>query len=303
MQDGNANAKERNAKILGIILITVYGVYAVISSIFQFLRGKSGLADGFVTLALGGVFCAIIGLSFFGKWAAFLRKMKRYETADALDSEYANAMAPARKADKIKIKPKKNDVIASVAVLLIGLGAAVACWYFAVRGFAKTNAPYFIKTEAVLRVLDGQPFYEFYDLSGNFVRAPSAISWNGVNFEGGYATTVFYHSLHPEVIRQTPIYVILCTAGIFAAMLGLLVCLHQLDMGLNYLLPFPAAVIFIGVPVGFEISIALITGYPFFKLLVGGAAVYACNGMLLLGIYFLSVGIGNLIKKAKGYAV
>lgn len=282
MQDKNVNAKERNAKILGIALLAVFGAYAVISSIFQFVRGKDWFLEGFITLLVGGVFCTIIGLSFFGKWAAFLRKMKRYETADALDAEYVNAMAHARKADKIKITPKKNDVIASTVVLLIGLGAATACWYFAARGFAKTNAPYFVETKAVLRVLDGQPFYEFYDLNGNFVQAPSAISWNGVNFEGGYAATVFYHSLHPEVIRQTPIYVILCTAGVFAAALGLLVCLHQLDMGLNYLLPFPAAIIFIGVPVGFEISIALITGYPFFKLLVGGAAVYACNGMLVL---------------------
>lgn len=66
MQD-KANVKERNAKTFGIILLVIYGVYAVISCIFQFVRGKDGITDGFVTLVLGGVFCAIIGFSFFGK--------------------------------------------------------------------------------------------------------------------------------------------------------------------------------------------------------------------------------------------
>lgn len=165
------------------------------------------------------------------------------------------------------------------------------------------NAPYFIKTEAILRVIDGQPFYEFCDLDGNLIFAPSTIGWFGISFEGGYGTTVFYHSLHPEVIRQTPIYIILCAGGIFAAAMGALVCMHQLNMNLNYLLPFSAALIFISVPVYLETAIAVMTGYPFFKLLVGGAGIYACNGMILLGIYFLYVGLNNIVKKAKGYAV
>lgn len=303
MQDKNENRKERNAKILGTVLLSVYGVYAVVSAVFQFTRGKDGIADGFVTLVAGGLFCAIIGFSFFGKWAAFMRRMGRAETADIMDAEYKNAVAPSKKTEKMKIKPKKNQVIASVAVLIIGLGAAAVCWYFAARGFARVNAPYFIKTEAVLRVIDGKPFYEFLDLNSNLVYAPSTIGWYGISFEDGYSTTVFYHSLHPEVIRQTPIYIILCAGGIFAAALGALVCMHQLNMNLNYLLPFPAAVIFIGVPVCFEVAVAAITGYTFPRLLVGGSGMYACNGLLLLGIYFLCVGIQNIIKKAKGYAV
>jgi hypothetical protein len=302
MQD-EANVKERNAKTFGIILLIISGVYAVISCIFQFARGKDGITDGFVTLVLGGVFCAIIGFSFFGKWAVFMRKMQRYETARAMDDEYKKATAPDKKAEKVKIKPKKNDVIAAVAVLIIGLGAAAACWYFAARGFEKLNAPYFIKTDAVLRVIDEKPFYEFYDLNGKFVQAPSTIGWYGVSFEDGYSTTVFYHSLHPEVIRQAPIYVILCGGGIFAAALGVLACMHQLNLNLNYLLPFPAGVIFIGLPVCLETAVALMTGYPFLRLLVGGAGIYACNGMLLLGGYFLYVGVRNIVKKVNGYAV
>ena len=56
-------------------------------------------------------------------------------------------------------------------------------------------------------------------------------------------------------------------------------------------------------PVCFETAIALMTGYPFLRLLVGGAGIYACNGMLLLGGYFLYVGVRNIVKKVKGYAV
>lgn len=303
MQDKNVNKRERNAKILGTVLLALYGAYAVISCIFQFTRGKDGLLDGFLTLAVCGVFCAIIGFSFFGKWAAFLRKIHRTETADALDAEYQNAIAPPKKAVKIKLKPKRNDLIASVAVLLIGLGAAVACWYFAARGFAKLNAPYFIKTEAIFRQVGEKAFYEFYDLNGNFVQTPASITISGITFESGFTTTIYYHSLHPEVIRLATMSVVLCGAGIFAAALGVLVCMHQLDIGLNYLLPFPAAVIFISVPVCFEISIANLTGYPFFRLLVGGTVIYACNGMITLAIYFLCVGVRNIVKRVKGYAV
>lgn len=103
-----SNPGERKAKILGAVLLAFLGVYAVISCIFQFVRGKDGLADGFITLAIGGVFCAIIGFSFFGKWAAFMRKMKRAETAEVMDAEYKNVISPPKKADKIKIKPKKK---------------------------------------------------------------------------------------------------------------------------------------------------------------------------------------------------
>lgn len=295
--------RELTAKVLGIVLLVIYGTYAVISSIVQFSYGRDGLAEGLITLFLGGVFCTIIGLSFFGKWAAFLRKMRRHEDADAMDAAYQDAIAPLRKAPKIKLKPKRNDLIASIAVLLLGLGVAAVCWYFAARGFAKLHAPYFIKTEAMLQVIDGQLFYKFVDLNGNEVLAPSNISVAGVQFYGGFSTTVYYHSLHPEVLRQATIYIVLCGAGIFGAAIGVLVCLHQLNIDLNYLLGFPAAAIFIGVPLCFEIAIANITGYPFFRLLVGGTPVYACNGMLMLGIYFLIVAINNVIKRAKGYSV
>lgn len=297
------NAKERTAKILGTVLLAFFAVYAVISCIFQFARGKDGLLDGFLTLAVGGVFCAIVGFSFFGKWAEFLRKIGRLETADALDAEYKNAMAPDRKALKVKLKPKKEDVIPSVIVLLIVLGAATACFYFAARGFAKLNALNFIKTYAVYKQVGEKVFYEFYDLNGNFVTAPSSIGVYGISFESGYSAPVYYHALHPEVIRQSTMNIILCGGGIFAAALGVLVCLHQLDMDLNYLLPFPVAVIFIGLPVCFEIAIASFTGYNVLRLFVGGVAVYACNGLIIFGIYCLWVGVTNIIKKAKGYAV
>jgi len=303
MQNKTVNVKERNAKILGTVLLAFYGGYAVISSIFQFTRGKNGLLDGFLTLAVGGVFCAIIGFSFFGKWAAFMRKMRRTETAEILDAKYEYAVAPDKKAEKVKLKPKKNDVIASTFVLVLGLGIAAICWYVAARGFAKLHAPYFIKTEAVFRQVGNNVFYEFYDLNGNFISAPSSIGVYGISVEGGYSAPVYYHTLHSEVIRQATEYIFLCAGGIFAAALGVLVCMHQLDLNLNYLLPFPTAVVFIGVPVCFEIAIANFTGYTFFKLLVGGVAVYACNGMILLGIYFLYVGVTNIVKKAKGYAV
>lgn len=303
MQDKNVNAKERNAKILGIALLAVFGAYAVISSIFQFVRGKDWFLEGFITLLVGGVFCTIIGLSFFGKWAAFMRKLKRFDDADALDAEYQNAIAPAKKAEKIKLKPRKRDVIPSVAVLLIGLGVAAVCWYFAARGFAKTNAPYFLRTDAVYRHVGDEIFYEFYDLGGNLIKAPSTIGLSGIKFRDGFTTSVYYHTLHPEVIRQTPVYVVLCGGGIFAAMLGLLIFLHQLDIGLNYLIPFPAAAIFIGLPVCFEVAIATFTGLPFLNLLVSGAGVYAFNGLIILGIYFLCVGVWNIVKKANGYAV
>ena len=79
--------------------------------------------------------------------------------------------------------------------------------------------------------------------------------------------------------------------------------MHQLDIGLNYLIPFPAAAIFIGLPVCFEVAIATFTGLPFLNLLVSGAGVYAFNGMIILGIYFLCVGVWNIVKKANGYAV
>lgn len=267
-----------------------YGGYAVISSIFQFTRGLDGIADGLITLMLGGVFCAIIGYSFFGKTAAFLRRMERMETAK-------------KQTEKIKIKPKTKDVIASVAVLIIGLGAAAVCWYFSAQGFKNVNEPDFIKTEAVLRRIDDGLFYEFSDLNGNTVLAPSTIGVSGITLMDGYSTTVYYNALNPEVIRQTPIYIILCAGGIFAAAVGVLVCMHQLNMNLNYLLPFPSAIVFIGVPVGLETAFAVFTGYPFFILLVGGAGIYACNGMIVLGIYFLYVGVKNVIKKAKGFAV
>ena len=302
MQERDAK-RELTAKILGVVLLVIYGAYAVISSIVQFAHGLDGLTEGLITLFLGGVFCTIIGLSFFGKWSAFLRKMRRLQDADAMDAAYQDAIAPLRKAPKIRLKPKKNDLIASIAVLLLGLGVAAVCWYFASRGFGKLHAPYFIKTEAMLKIIDGQMFYEFVDLNEQTVLAPSSIGVAGVKFYGGFSTTVYYHSLHPEIIRQETIYIVLCGAGVFAAAMGVLVCMHQLNIDLNYLLGFPTAVIFIGVPLCFEIAIANLTGYPFSMLLVSGAPVYACNGMLMLGIYFLCVGVSNVIRRVKGYAV
>lgn len=298
--------KEKLANVLGIILITVFSAYAVVCAAFQFAHGVSGLLDGFIILFVGFVFCLIMGFSFFGKWGKFMRRINRQAEAQALDDEYKKAVSSEKEEKKVltaeEKKKKRSDTIAGVAVLLICLAVAVGIWIFAAKEIERLHAPNFVEVEATLtRVFsDGENSrlcYAFYDLNGNLQYAVSSQSWGGVKFIEGNTVTIFYHTMHPEVVREPSSPVMLILIGCMFALIGLLACLHT--SGHEKFLPFIVGTIFTGFPIGFQTGVAITGGFSFGQLIVSGGAVYACNCFLILGIYCFGVGIAQTVAAVR----
>lgn len=315
--------KNKNfTKILTVVFISVYGLYGLIASVFQFQKGVRGILDGFLTLVAGTVLCLILYLSVFGKWGKLLRFVGRHSQADEMDEVYdkktknknkkksAYALKEEKEAEmrmrelrKKQYKEKKFKFHkSSIAPMLVCLaGSAI---FFAVCGFelSKMYGGIYVKAQAeIVNYLadDGQKTLVFQIIvDGKKYLTAGADSWAGVSFIAGNTVDVYHPALHPEVIWQPSTAIMLCAGGLLFFGIGIVIF-----FAINDLTPYigiPTGVIFVGIPVIFQIAVSVAGGFNFFQLLVSGAFVYASFGLTFLGVFFIAIGCINVVRRFTG---
>lgn len=313
---------KNSSKIFATVFIAVYGLYGIVSSIFQFSKGVRGLTDGFLTLVAGTIVCLIIYFSFFGKWGKFLRFAGRHSQADEMDEIYDKKIknknkkksASALKEDKeaearmreIRKKQYKEQKFkfhkSCIAPMLICLaGSAI---FFTICGFelSKMYGGIYVKAQAeIINYVnnDGNSTLVFQIIvDGKKYITSGADSWAGVSFIAGNIVDVYHPAYHPEVIWQPSTAIMLCAGGVLFFGVGTIVFFTTND--LEQYVGIPTGIIFVGIPLTFQIAVAIAGGFNFFQLLVSGAFVYVSFGLMFLGLYFIAVGCINVVRRFTG---
>ena len=290
-------------KTAGGIIIGIFGGYGIISFIYQLTAGKTDVINAVFTIIAAFTVCLISYLSFFGKWGALLHRFGKHNYAEAIDINYEYVMHPAKRNKNAPRKFKFKS--ASLAPLLVCMAGAAIMFVLASLEIEKITGGNYLKAEAVVESVltnDGKSrlLCVFY-VNGKEYYGAIADSWSGVNFIEGNIAGVYYQRFHPEIVFQPSATVLMYTSGFIFAGIGIIAFL-----AINCLttaIGIPTGTIFAGAGICFQIGAYFAGGFNFLQLAMSGALVYTCNFFIIIGLYCICAGIGNIILYAKGYDV
>ncbi|MDE6504625.1 MAG: hypothetical protein K2L42_02010 [Clostridia bacterium] len=290
-------------KIAGGILVGIFGFYGLISFIYQLTAGKTDLVNAVLTLIIAAAVCLISYLSFFGKWGAFLHRFGRHDEASAIDSDYEYVIHPVKRS-KYSVRNFKFNS-ASIAPALACLVGATVMFVLGGLEISKITGGSYLKAEAVIESVltnNGESrLLCVFEVNGRQYFGAIADSWSGVKFIAGNTVTIYYQRFHPEIVMQLSSPIMMFMGGFLFT--GIAVIAFLAINRLTAVIGIPAGLIFMCAGICFQIAEYYAGGFNFLQLALSGALAFGCNFFIIIGLYCICAGVGNIIRYAKGYEV